>query len=90
MYHIAINRVLEAIPAFAECGATEGPQSIVVTDDDKRGSVVSGKAMVAYTKLQQWKKQESERLGEEEDQIKFIHFRFERWQVVGFEKGRRR
>ena len=36
--------------------------------------------MVAYTKPQQWKKEESERLkGERErDQIKFIDLRFER------------
>ena len=47
--------------------------------------------MVAYTKPQQRKKEESERLrGEEGDQIKFIDLRFERWQVVGFRKGRRR
>ena len=45
--------------------------------------------MVAYTKSQQWKKGESERLREEGDQIKFIAFRFERWQVVGFGKGGR-
>ena len=41
-----------------------------------------GKVMVAYTKLQQWKKEESERLRGERDQIKFIDLRFERWQVV--------
>ena len=36
--------------------------------------------MVAYTKPQQRKKEESERLGEREsDQIKFIDLRFERW-----------
>ena len=45
--------------------------------------------MVAYTKPQQRKKEESERLREERDQIKFIPLRFERWQVVGFRKARR-
>ena len=48
--------------------------------------------MVTYTKPQQRKKEESERLrGERErDQIKFIDLRFERWQVVRFRKARRR
>ena len=46
--------------------------------------------MVAYTKLQQRKKEESERL-REGDQIKFIALRCERWQVVvRFRKARRR
>ena len=40
--------------------------------------------MVAYTKPQQRKKEESERLRGERDKIKFIDRRFERWQVVGF------
>ena len=35
--------------------------------------------MVAYTKPQQRKKEESERLRGEGDQIKFIDLRFERW-----------
>ena len=48
-----------------------------------------GKAMVAYTKPQQWKKEGSEMLRGEGDQIKFINLRFEIWQVVGFMKGRR-
>ena len=39
--------------------------------------------MVAYTKPQQRKKEESEGLRGEGDQIKFIDLRFERWQVVG-------
>ena len=34
--------------------------------------------MVAYAKPQQWKKEESERLGGERDQIKFIDLRFEK------------
>ena len=34
--------------------------------------------MVAYTKLQQRKKEENERLGGEGDQIKFIDLGFER------------
>ena len=41
-----------------------------------------GKAMVAYTKPQQRKKEEIERLRGERDQMKFIDLRFERWQVV--------
>ena len=45
--------------------------------------------MVAYTKLQQRKKEESERLRGEGDQIKFIDPRFERWQVVRSRKARR-
>ena len=43
---------------------------------------------MAYTKPQQMKKEESERLRGEGDQITFIDLRFERWQVVGFKKGR--
>ena len=35
--------------------------------------------MVAYTKRQHRKKEESERLRGEGDQIKFIGHRFERW-----------
>ena len=46
--------------------------------------------MVAYTKPQQRKKEESERLRGERDQIKFIDLKFERWQVVGFRKERTR
>ena len=42
--------------------------------------------MVACTKPQQRKKEESEKLRGERDQIKFIHLRFERWQVVGLSK----
>ena len=34
--------------------------------------------MVAYTKPQKWKKEESEKLRGERDQIKFIDLRFER------------
>ena len=45
--------------------------------------------MVAYTKPQQWKKEERERLRGEGDQIEFIDLRFARGQVVGFRKGRR-
>ena len=40
--------------------------------------------MVAYTKPQQRKKEETERLRGERDHIKFINLRFERWQVVRF------
>ena len=46
--------------------------------------------MVAYKKQQQWSIEESERLRRERDQIKFIDLRFERKQVVGFGKGRKR
>ena len=45
--------------------------------------------MVAYTMPQQRKK-ESKKLRGERDQIKFIDFRYERWQVVGLRKARRR
>ena len=45
---------------------------------------------MAYTKPQHGKKEESEQLRGERDQIKFIDPRFERWQVVGFRKARRR
>ena len=38
--------------------------------------------MVAYTKPQHRKKEESEQLRGERDKIKFIDLRFERWQVV--------
>ena len=44
--------------------------------------------MVAYTKPQQRKKEESEKL--KRDQIKFIDLRFERSHVVRFRKARRR
>ena len=37
--------------------------------------------MVAYTMPQQRKKEESERLRRERDQIKFIDLGFERWQI---------
>ena len=38
--------------------------------------------MVAYSKPQQWKKEESEWPGGKGGQIKFIDLRFERWQVL--------
>ena len=46
--------------------------------------------MVAYTKPQQMKNEDSEKLRGERDQIKFIDLRFERWQVLGLRKARRR
>ena len=46
--------------------------------------------MVAYTKPQQRKKEESERLKGERDKIKLIDLGFERWQVVKFKKARGR
>ena len=49
-----------------------------------------GKAMVAYTKPQQGKKEESEMPRGDVDQIKLVDLRFERWQPVGFRKARRR
>ena len=42
--------------------------------------------MVAYTKPQQWKKEECDRLRGERDQIKFIDLIFERGQVAGVRK----
>ena len=46
--------------------------------------------VASYTKPQQRKKEESEKLRGERDQIKFIDLRFERWQFVRFRKARRR
>ena len=46
--------------------------------------------MVAYIKPQPWKKEESGQPRGERDQIEFIDLRFERLQVVGFGKARRR
>ena len=46
--------------------------------------------MVAYTKPQPRKKEESKKLRGERDQIKFIDLRFEKWLVVRFRKARRR
>ena len=44
--------------------------------------------MVAFTKPQQRKKEESKRLRGERDQIKFIDLRFEREQIATFRKAR--
>ena len=41
---------------------------------------------MAYKRPQQWKKEESDRLRGERDQIKFIDLGFERWQVVRLRK----
>ena len=46
--------------------------------------------MVAYTKPQQRKKEESERLRGERYQIEFIDLIFEIWQIVRFRTARRR
>ena len=46
--------------------------------------------MVAYTKPRHRRKEESEKLRGEGDQIKFIDLRVERWQVVRFRKVRGR
>ena len=48
-----------------------------------------GKAMVAYKRAQQRKKEASERLRNERDQIKFIDLRFERLQVGRFQRTSR-
>ena len=45
---------------------------------------------MAYTKPRQRKREESENLRGERDQIKFIDLRFERRQVARFRKARRR
>ena len=47
-----------------------------------------GKTMVDYAKPQQRKKEESEGLRGEGDQIKLIDLRFECWQVIRFRKAR--
>ena len=46
--------------------------------------------MVAYTKPRNRKKEERQQLRGKRGKIKFIDLRFERWQVVGFRKARRR
>ena len=46
--------------------------------------------MMVYTRTQQRKKEESERLRGERDQVKNIDLGCERWQVVRFMKARRR
>ena len=46
--------------------------------------------MVAYTKPHQRKKEERKRLRGEINQIKFSDLGFERWQVVGLRKAKRR
>ena len=53
--------------------------------------LANGKRTVSeISKPQQRKKEESERLRGESDQINFIDLRFERWEGVGFRKTRRR
>ena len=49
-----------------------------------------GEAMVADTKPQPRKKENSERLRGERDQIKLINLRFERWQILRFRNARGR
>ena len=49
-----------------------------------------GKGHGGLSRPQKWKKEESERLRGERDQIKFIELSFERWQVVRFRKARGR
>ena len=43
-----------------------------------------------WPKPQQRRKEESEMLRGEGDQIKFVDVRFERWKIVGLMKARRR
>ena len=47
-----------------------------------------GKAKAAYIEPQQRKKEESERLRGDRDEIKLIGLRFEKWYVVRFRKAR--
>ena len=54
------------------------------------GELCWGKAMETYTKPQQRKKEKSQRLRGERDQIKFIDLRFQGGSVAGLEKVRRR
>ena len=49
-----------------------------------------GKGHGGLYKAPNRKKEESERLSEERDQIKFIDLGFERWQVIRFRKARGR
>ena len=51
---------------------------------------VGERPVAAYAKPQKWKKEKCEGLRGEGDKIKFIDLRFERWQVVGFRRARRR
>ena len=46
--------------------------------------------MVAYAKPQHRRKEESEQLRGKRDKMKLIYLSFERWQVVGLRKARRR
>ena len=69
-------------------------RELLIDEGNRRNLIISdfccGKAMVAYTMPQQRKQEESKRLRGERDQIKLIDLRFERGQVVGFRKARRR
>ena len=49
-----------------------------------------GKGIAAHTKSQQWKKEESEWLRGEGDKIKLIDLSFEKGQVGGSGKARRK
>ena len=46
--------------------------------------------MVAYAKPQNRRKEESEQRRGWRDKVKFIDLRFERWQVVGLRKARKK
>ena len=46
--------------------------------------------MVVYTKPQQMKKEESERLRGERDQIKYIDLGIDRWHVVRIQESKRK
>ena len=45
---------------------------------------------MAYTKPQQRKKEENERIKVERDQIKFIDLGFERWQVCKIQESKKK
>ena len=61
----------------------------MLTSETVLCELCSGKVMVAHTKPEQWKKDESKCLRGERGQ-KFTDLRFERLQVVRFIKARRR
>ena len=54
------------------------------------GLCFSGKAMAAYTKPQQWKKEESERLRGEGDHVELIDRRFEKMASCRFQERKKR
>ena len=92
---IAIWTGRSRVEATRSAQDRKGWQSVIVaasTDHLSRlwGWRCWGQAMVTYTIPKQRKKEESERLGGERDQIKFIDVGFERWQAVRYRKARRK